>query len=26
VWANETPLCIWACIQKDKALCNLIIW
>jgi ribonuclease HI len=23
VWANETPLCIWACIQKDKALCNL---
>jgi hypothetical protein len=22
-WANEIPHCIWACIQKDKALCNL---
>jgi ribonuclease HI len=22
-WVNETPHCIWACIQKDKVLCNL---
>jgi ribonuclease HI len=23
-WVNETPNCIWACIQKDRALCNLL--